>query len=1081
MTRAAAKNKSRVLSRPGKTLIYLAFLCLCVALHLIRAHIWITYQEPRKLDLDLGRDDTSVLVDTTEGAPRVGFIRVGDEIVKYAGKTAREFTDCERGWGDTAKKKHNSGEPVALIKHPLHPRFFLLIAPILGLLVYFTSVFLPWRFVVKRVLLMIPTMLGISLIAFIIIQMAPGDFTSMYQSKPEFSRESIQKIKEKYGFDKPVYQQYFVWLWRVVRHWDFGESTSSPGSGVFSLIGSRLKATFRLSLLSMVFTWIIAIPLGVYAAIRQYSLGDKVLSVLAFVGMSLPTFFVAFLLLYLATVVDWLPPGGLVSPDYDTFSPFEKVLDYLRHMIIPASVMIISGLAGLMRLMRGNMLEVKRSQYITTARAKGLSEKKVISKHMFRNAINPMITLFGFRLSGLLSGVALTEAVLAYPGLGKLILDAVLSQDIFLVMGSLMMGSFLLLLGNLIADILLAVVDPRIRIDESRFGFSAFVIRTYRKVVHEFKIRPVLASVSVLTFAAMVTLPFIHNMIHPYWTLSILNGLLLAAGALVFIHSFTARSAAAYLTLCILLLVVFDLLYMPFAVFGLSAAAWTIACLIIHHEEQSRTIQERLKKNVLLIVAFALFTTYLLVYLLLPGWFIIPATVVSVPALLYGIASWNRRNRLLELLWSLAAPSAVVLITCSLGAQRASSFGIRSLPLILPATLLSLLPLMACLFFRSLSIYRTFFAELFEREKQTPGVHVRTPFKIAMRRLRRHRLAIVGFWVLAVLYFMALFAGFIAPYRYDSGPEGSFYQPSTKIYLRDKHGWSRPYVLDIRSKYEKAERILSADKTKKHYVRFLARVPGEEYKFLGLFRTSRHLFSVDAPARIYIFGSDWTGRCIFSRICHGARISLTVGFIGVFITFSLGMLVGGISGYFGGRIDTVLMRIVELLLSIPSFYLMLSLRAALPMDMTSTQIYIAIIAILSFLGWPGLCRVVRGMVLSIKEREYVLAAHAMGSSRLKIIVKHVLPNTFSYAIVAATLSVPGYILGESALSLLGLGIQEPQASWGNMLTKAMNPSDLTQYTWIIIPGFFIFIAIMAFNLLGDGLRDAFDPKGLVED
>lgn len=343
-------------------------------------------------------------------------------------------------------------------------RIFSTGLPLLGFFVYFTSAFLPWKFVLKRVLLMIPTMLGISLIAFVIIQAAPGDFTTVYRQNPAFSEETINELKAKYGLDKPIIVQYFMWLYRVVFHLDFGESTQYVGSTVFSLISSRMKATFLLSLVSLIFTWIISIPLGIYAAIRQYSIGDKILSVLAFIGMSLPTFFIAFLFLYFASKGKWLPTGGLVSYDYDTLSFFGKIKDYAWHMIIPVSVMVLSGIAGLMRLMRGNMLEVKRSQYVTTARAKGLSERVVIFKHIFRNAINPMVTLFGFQLSGLLSGVALTEAVVAYPGLGRLILDAVLSQDLFLVMGSMMMGSVLLLLGNLIADILLAVVDPRIKV-----------------------------------------------------------------------------------------------------------------------------------------------------------------------------------------------------------------------------------------------------------------------------------------------------------------------------------------------------------------------------------------------------------------------------------------------------------------------------------------------------------------------------------------------------------------------------------------------------------------------------------------
>lgn len=354
----------------------------------------------------------------------------------------------------------------------------------------------------------------------------------------------------------------------------------------------------------------------------------------------------------------------------------------------------------------------------------------------------------------------------------------------------------------------------------------------------------------------------------------------------------------------------------------------------------------------------------------------------------------------------------------------------------------------------------------------------RSPLRIAMRRLRRHKLALVGLAVLAILYFTALFAGFVAPYRYDSEERQRPFLSPDKIRFRDERGISlRPFIFNRSTELELGEWVEKLDRSKRYYIKLF--VKGEPYKLFGLISCRVHLFGVEEPCRIRLLGSDWNGRDIFSRICYGARISLTVGLIGVFISFTLGLLIGGISGYFGGIADTIIMRSVELLMAFPAFYLLLSLTAALPQDLTSDQRYILIIVILSFLGWPGLARVIRGMVLSLKEEEYALAAKGIGAGSFKIITKHILPNTFSYAIVAATLRIPGYIIGESALSLLGLGIQEPQPSWGNMLSRqAMSAGNLTQYPWIIAPGFFIFFAIMAFNLVGDGLRDAFDPKGL---
>ena len=348
----------------------------------------------------------------------------------------------------------------------------------------------------------------------------------------------------------------------------------------------------------------------------------------------------------------------------------------------------------------------------------------------------------------------------------------------------------------------------------------------------------------------------------------------------------------------------------------------------------------------------------------------------------------------------------------------------------------------------------------------------RSPFRIAMRKLRKHKLAIVGFWVLIVLYFVALFAGFFAPYRYDSEDRATPYQSPQKI----RFDGLRPYVYARRSDTEYGQWKTTEVTSKKYYIKFFSQ--GDEYKLLWFFKCNVHLFGVDAPARIYIFGSDWNGRGLFSRLCYGARVSLSVGLIGVFIAFTLGLIIGGISGFFGGATDVIIMRFVELLMMFPAFYLMLALRATMPPEWPTSRIYIGIVMILAFLGWPGLARVIRGMVLSLKEREFVIAAQAIGARKMKIIVKHILPNTFSYAIVAATLSIPGYILGESALSFLGVGITEPEASWGNMLSEAMDPSNLISYPWIITPAFFIFIAIMAFNLFGDGLRDAFDPKSI---
>ncbi|MFH1492929.1 MAG: ABC transporter permease [Candidatus Omnitrophota bacterium] len=348
-------------------------------------------------------------------------------------------------------------------------------------------------------------------------------------------------------------------------------------------------------------------------------------------------------------------------------------------------------------------------------------------------------------------------------------------------------------------------------------------------------------------------------------------------------------------------------------------------------------------------------------------------------------------------------------------------------------------------------------------------------FQTSLKQLKKNRIALISFWVLVLLYFGAIFADFISPYSYDNEDRNHSYAPPTKIHLVRSVGKpSLLFVYGVTSSFDEYKRrIYEEDKTKVYPIKFFTK--GDKYKFLGLIPTEVHLFGINQKARIFLWGADYRGRDLFTRILYGSRISLSIGLVGVAISFVIGLLVGGIAGYYGGKTDNIIMRICEMIMMIPGFYLMLALRAAFPPNLSSLQVYILIVFIFSFIGWAGMARVIRGMSISLREREYVLAARALGISDIKIIFRHILPHTISYTIIAASLSIPGYILGESGLSLLGLGIQDPQASWGNLLSEAMGIMQIKFFPWILLPGVFIFITVMAFNLLGDGLRDALDP------
>lgn len=348
------------------------------------------------------------------------------------------------------------------------------------------------------------------------------------------------------------------------------------------------------------------------------------------------------------------------------------------------------------------------------------------------------------------------------------------------------------------------------------------------------------------------------------------------------------------------------------------------------------------------------------------------------------------------------------------------------------------------------------------------------------KQLLKDKFARVGLIILGVIYFALLFADFIAPYTKDFSDRTMAYVPPSKVFTIDENGkLSKPYTYNYMRDFDADDLkiIYKLDRSKKHYIKFFSK--GQPYKFLGLIPMKRHLVTTDKDGRLFLLGTDINGRDVFSRLLFGGRISMTIGFLALFVLFPIGLLYGGIAGYFGGKVDAVMMRFAEAVMSIPSFYLLIILASILPSSMTSVQRFMLIVVILALIGWAGFARVVRGMVLSVKNQEFVQAAKSIGASRMRIIIKHILPQTTSFVIVAMTLSVPSYILSESGLSFLGLGIQQPDASWGNMLKEAQEYTNIIYRPWLLTPGFLIFVAVLAFNLIGDTIRDVLDPKSKV--
>jgi peptide/nickel transport system permease protein len=360
-------------------------------------------------------------------------------------------------------------------------------------------------------------------------------------------------------------------------------------------------------------------------------------------------------------------------------------------------------------------------------------------------------------------------------------------------------------------------------------------------------------------------------------------------------------------------------------------------------------------------------------------------------------------------------------------------------------------------------------------ERQKERYYFASQWTLIWWKFRRHKLSMVALPVLIIFYFMAAFCEFLAPYDpLERFPEFNKAPPHRVHLWAPGKGLQPPFVYDLKEQVNKETYRITfvEDRATRHPIRFFIRAG--KYKLWGLFPTDIHLFGAEG-GYAFIFGTDPMNRDLFTRVLYGARISLSIGLIGVFMTFILGMIIGGISGYFGGLVDSIIQRSIDLLISIPSLPLWMALSAGLPRDWPTVKTYFAITLLFSIINWTGLARVVRGKFLALREEDFATAARVAGAGEWRIINKHLMPSFYSYIIVSLTLSIPSMILGETALSFIGLGLQPPAVSWGVLLRDAQNVTAIAHQPWLLIPCIFVILTVLMFNFLGDGLRDAADP------
>ena len=368
--------------------------------------------------------------------------------------------------------------------------------------------------------------------------------------------------------------------------------------------------------------------------------------------------------------------------------------------------------------------------------------------------------------------------------------------------------------------------------------------------------------------------------------------------------------------------------------------------------------------------------------------------------------------------------------------------------------------------------------EVVERDVQTgeTEAYAASQWQLMWWKFRKHRMAMAAGMVIVALYVVAVFCEFLAPYTLNHRQVAYAFAPPQRLnFVSDEGVHLRPFVYGFKGVRhpETLRKFYIEDREQRYAIRLFVR--GAPYRFWGLFETDIHLFGVDEGGTLFLLGTDHLGRDLLSRIIYGSRISLTIGLVGVTLSFVFGLVIGVVSGYYGGWIDNLIQRGIEILRSFPSIPLWMALAAALPSSWSPLQIYMGITVVLSFIGWTGLARQVRGKILSLREEDFATAALIVGASRWRIMTRHLLPSFMSHIIVSLTLAVPGMILGETSLSFLGLGLRPPVTSWGVLLKEAQNVQAVAFQPWLLTPVIFVIITVLAFNFVGDGLRDAADP------